>query len=109
MMWFGTDSGLVKYDGRRIQKIAVEGPAAARVLALKLDQNGVLWMGTSEGAARLVNGEVKTIPESQSSSVSAIITPQSGRAVMTTLEGEILECSTTAAGSRLQFHAHSRC
>jgi hypothetical protein len=32
-MWFGTDSGLVKYDGRRIQKIATDGPAAARVLA----------------------------------------------------------------------------
>ena len=33
LMWFGTDSGLVKYDGRRIQKIATDGPAAARVLA----------------------------------------------------------------------------
>src|SRR5262249_20741301 len=26
MMWFGTDSGLVKYDGRRIQRITAEGP-----------------------------------------------------------------------------------
>src|SRR5213594_1321925 len=52
MMWFGTDGGLVKYDGRRIQKIATDGPAAARVLALKINRDGVLWIGTDAGAAR---------------------------------------------------------
>src|SRR5258706_14326059 len=56
MMWFGTDGGLVKYDGRRIQKIATDGPAAARVLPLKLDRECVLWMGADAGASRLIQG-----------------------------------------------------
>src|ERR1700730_6052946 len=40
-MWFGTDSGLAKYDGRRVQKLVAGGPAAARVRALKLDRDGL--------------------------------------------------------------------
>ncbi|HJZ68610.1 MAG TPA: two-component regulator propeller domain-containing protein, partial [Blastocatellia bacterium] len=43
MMWLGTDAGLVKYDGRRVQRIAAEGVASGRILALKLDGEGLLW------------------------------------------------------------------
>jgi signal transduction histidine kinase/ligand-binding sensor domain-containing protein len=99
MMWFGTDGGLVKYDGRRIQKMATDGPAAARVLALKLDRDGVLWMGTDAGAARLINGEIKTIPETRDSTVTAIITPEAGRALMTSEQGEVFDCATARDGS----------
>ncbi|HTF36957.1 MAG TPA: two-component regulator propeller domain-containing protein, partial [Blastocatellia bacterium] len=99
MMWFGTDGGLVKYDGRRIQKIATDGPAAARVLALRLDRDGVLRMGTDAGAARLINGEIKTIPETRDSTVTAIITPEAGRALMTSEQGEIFDCATARDGS----------
>lgn len=99
MMWFGTDGGLVKYDGRRIHKIATNGAAAARVLALKLDRDGVLWMGTDAGAARLINGEIMPIPETQDSAVTAIITPEDGRALMTSEQGEIFDCATARDGS----------
>src|SRR5215471_3488685 len=61
ILWFGTDSGLVKYDGRRIQRIAAEGPALARILSLKFDREGALWLGADHGATRVVNGEVKPI------------------------------------------------
>lgn len=94
MMWFGTDGGLVKYDGRRIQKIATDGPAASRVLSLKLDDRGVLWIGTESGAARLIKGEIKPIPETRDRAVNSIITPESGRALMTTEQGEIIVCET---------------
>ncbi|HSQ20418.1 MAG TPA: two-component regulator propeller domain-containing protein [Blastocatellia bacterium] len=103
-MWFGTDSGLVKYDGRRIQKAAASGPAASRVLALKLDSQGGLWIGTDAGAARLIDGEIRVIPETGGSTVTAIITPESGRALMTTLQGEIFDCSIAGAGS---FKVHT--
>ncbi len=98
-MWFGTDSGLVKYDGRRIQRLATDGPAAARVLALQLDRDGVLWIGTDAGAARVINGEIKPIPETRNSAVTAIITPEAGRALMTTEQGEIFDCATAPDGS----------
>src|SRR5262249_19973739 len=54
VLWFGTDYGLVRYDGRN-----VETPNEAallpsrRILALKLDHHGRLWIGTDAGAARL--------------------------------------------------------
>src|SRR6187549_2758484 len=35
VMWFGTDNGLARFDGRRIQKIALAGSNADRVLSLK--------------------------------------------------------------------------
>src|SRR5215213_10126447 len=37
-MWFGTDGGLAKYDGRRTQAITIEGLTSKRVMALKLDE-----------------------------------------------------------------------
>lgn len=100
-MWFGTDSGLAKYDGRRVQKLAADGPAAARIRALKLDRDGVLWIGSDIGAARLINGEIKPIQETQGSIITAIITPESGRAVMTSEPGEIFDCSTSRDGALL--------
>src|SRR3989442_526318 len=99
VMWFGTDAGLARYDGRRVQRIAADGPAAARVRALRLDGEGVLWIGGDGGAARWINGEVKPIPETQGRTVTAIITPERGRAVMVTEQGEIFDCSTKADGS----------
>jgi signal transduction histidine kinase/ligand-binding sensor domain-containing protein len=102
-MWFGTDGGLAKYDGRRVQKVAADGPAAARVRALKLDHDGVLWVGSDAGAARLIRGEIKPIAETQASVITAIITPEAGRAVMTTEQGEIFDCATARDGS-LSIH-----
>lgn len=100
-MWFGTDSGLAKYDGRRVQKLATDGPAAARVRVLKLDREGILWIGSDAGAARLIDGEIKPIPDTQGSFITAIITPEAGRALMTSRQGEIFDCSTARDGSLL--------
>jgi Two component regulator propeller len=99
IMWFGTDSGLVKYDGRRIQRITAEGTASARILSLKSDGEGVLWLGTDQGAARLISGDVKPITETHGSTVTAIITPDGGGAMMTTDEGEVFSCTTAPDGS----------
>src|SRR5205807_9185341 len=50
LMWFATDGGLAKYDGRRTQAISVEGLESGRVLALKVDDDGALWIGGESGA-----------------------------------------------------------
>ncbi len=99
VMWFGTDSGLARYDGRRIQKIAAEGPAANRVLALRFAPDGVLWIGTDSGAARLIDERFELIPETSGKAVTSIITPAEGRAVMASREGVIFDCSTIADGT----------
>ncbi len=99
VMWFGTDGGLAKYDGRRIQKMVVDALPAGRVLALKLDSDGALWVGTDSGAARLVAGEFKPIAETEGKAVTAIILPERGRAVMVSEQGTIFDCSAKPDGS----------
>src|SRR5205085_4441782 len=46
MMWFGTDAGLARYDGRRIQTLADDGLGGRRVGVLRADSAGALWVGT---------------------------------------------------------------
>lgn len=74
-MWFGTDAGLARYDGRRTQTVAAAGLEARRVLALRFDASGALWIGTDAGAVvRLASGEFRRIPETEGKTVTAIAT-----------------------------------
>src|SRR6478735_1869224 len=44
VMWFGTDNGLARFDGRRVQNFMLgEGDS---VNALKTSPSGELWIGT---------------------------------------------------------------
>jgi signal transduction histidine kinase len=95
-MWFGTDSGLAKYDGRRTEAITIEGLMSKRVLALKLDDDGVLWVGTEDGAGALVGGEFRYLKETAGNTITSIITPERGRAILASLQGIIFDCRTNA-------------
>lgn len=48
VMWFGTDNGLARFDGRRVQKYPF-GKDADQVTALKTSPGGDLWIGTRVG------------------------------------------------------------
>ena len=52
-LWFGTEAGLAKFDGRRTQTINDPALPPGRVLAMETDQDGTLWVGTEAGASRL--------------------------------------------------------
>src|SRR5713101_3924131 len=96
--WFGTDGGLAKYDGRRTQAITAEGLPAGRVLALKADDSGALWIGTDNGATRLWNGKFDPIKETAGKVITAIITPQKDRAIMSSENGQIFVCQVKLEG-----------
>ena len=98
-MWFGTDSGLAKYDGRRTQTMTVEGLMSKRVLALKLDADGSLWVGAESGATRIVNNDARAIPETAGHVIRSIITPERGRAILASEDGTIFDCRAEANGS----------
>ncbi len=49
-MWFGTDNGLARFDGRRIQNYSPGGPGTDRILSLQIHESGRLWIGTRSGA-----------------------------------------------------------
>ncbi len=99
-MWFGTDGGLAKYDGRRTQAIVGGDFTRERVLALKFDAEGVLWIGTEDGATRLVGGaEFRPVKETEGRAVTAILTPERGRAVLASEQGLIFDCRVQTDGS----------
>ena len=75
IMWFATDSGLAKFDGRRVQSVAPEYFSNKRVLSLKTGQtDGALWIGTEKGAFRLLNDKFSIIPETADFTINSIKT-----------------------------------
>ncbi|MDX6709950.1 MAG: hypothetical protein QOH96_966, partial [Blastocatellia bacterium] len=97
-MWFGTDAGLARYDGRRTQAVTAESLPGGKVLALKYDEAGVLWIGTEVGAVRLVGTSFQPVPDTAGKTVTAILIPSKDRAILATAEGLIFECQTKSNG-----------
>ena len=77
-MWFGTEAGLAKFDGRRTQTMTINGLPAGRVPALQSDSSGALWVGTETGAARMLWGRFDVVRETAGQAVTAIIAPEAG-------------------------------
>ena len=99
VLWFGTDSGLAKYDGRRTQTVAVEGLSAGRVLALGFDAGeGALWVGTEGGAGVLREGVWRAVEETKGKPVTSIMIEGGGRALLATAAGQVFECAIETAG-----------
>jgi signal transduction histidine kinase/ligand-binding sensor domain-containing protein len=90
--WFATDGGLARYDGRRTNAINAEGLPPGRVLTLKADGSGALWIGTENGAAHMANSKFETITETAGKVITTIITPQPGHAIMASETGQIFDC-----------------
>ena len=73
MMWFGTDSGLARFDGRTIQAMPLGDAGSARVLALETGEDGTLWIGTEKGAFLYRAGNFTPVGESSALKVTAIL------------------------------------
>ncbi|HKP47614.1 MAG TPA: two-component regulator propeller domain-containing protein, partial [Pyrinomonadaceae bacterium] len=95
MMWFGTEAGLARFDGRRTQTINDPQMPTGRVLSLLTDSSGTLWVGTDNGAARIVYGQVQAVKDVQGQTINAIIEPENGRVLMATEQGLVYEARIT--------------
>jgi signal transduction histidine kinase/ligand-binding sensor domain-containing protein len=108
VMWFGTDAGLARYDGRRTQTVAEGGLAGKRVHALRFDDDGALWIGTETGAVvrSASSGEYRRISETEGKAITAI-TPapnvargdDGSRVLMTSNAHAIFDCRLRADAS----------
>ncbi|HEX8285656.1 MAG TPA: two-component regulator propeller domain-containing protein [Pyrinomonadaceae bacterium] len=100
-MWFGTDAGLARYDGRRVQSVTAEGLSGPRVRALAADGAGALWVGGDGGAfVRAAGSEVfKRVEETRGKSVMAVHAPAAGRALLATSDGLVFDCRLGPEGS----------
>src|SRR5262245_44369463 len=92
----GTNAGLAKYDGRRVQK--VPSLLSKTILDVKFDQSGVAWIATSSGAARLVRDEAEIIRETDGDSIRAIGIA-ADRVVLLGERSPVYDCKVEAAGS----------
>ncbi len=90
-MWFGTEAGLAKFDGRRTQTINDQSLPAGRILALQTDQDGTLWIGGETGAAWFDGRDFVKVNETANQSVSSIAIAEKGVAVMATEQGHVFE------------------
>ena len=93
-MWFGTDAGLARYDGRRIQTITDAGLSTRRITVLRADASGALWVGTNDGAYLRGPGGLSfwLLPETSGRQVNAINTPAPDRTLLATGEGLLYDC-----------------
>ena len=88
-LWFGTDNGLVRYDGRRTQAVGSSGDKSGalpsqRIRALFRDSAGGLWIGTDQGAARWVQDKLQLLPATNGHPVTGFAeNPQHEMAVVT--------------------------
>jgi signal transduction histidine kinase/ligand-binding sensor domain-containing protein len=79
IMWFATDSGLAKFDGRRVQSVSPENFSNKRILALKTDRNGALWIGTEKGAFRYSENSFLPIPQTDDIAINSIVVSNENR------------------------------
>lgn len=95
-MWFGTDNGLARFDGRRIQNFSLGEADTNRVLALKTSGTGELWVGTRAGAFVYSGNRFRPVGGTEKLGVTAIVL---GREVfLGTDTGLVLRVTTNANG-----------
>ena len=75
-MWFGTDNGLARFDGRRVQNFSFGSADANRVTALKTDTTGQLWVATAKGAFVYSENGFQAVDGTQGVGVTAILSGQ---------------------------------
>jgi ligand-binding sensor domain-containing protein len=93
ILWFGTDNGLARYDGRNI--VAAPGAAtlpSQHILVLQLDARGDLWIGTDNGAARWRNERFEVLAETRGHAVTRIDTSEQGAVMLATAQGPVFYC-----------------
>ncbi len=94
LMWFGTDNGLVRYDGRNVETLPGEAALPSRrVLTLKLDAHGGVWIGTDAGAARWHDERVEVLEETRGRAVNSISLSAQNEILLVTQGGEIFRYS----------------
>jgi signal transduction histidine kinase len=100
-MWFGTDAGLARYDGRRTQTVTGEGLAGRKIYVLRAGAGGTLWVGTDDGAFVRAGGDepFRLVGETKGQRVTAVAVPEEGRALLATFEGRVFECRRGWGGS----------
>lgn len=91
VLWFGTDNGLTKFDGKRVQTVSVENAETQKILALETSADGKLWIGTEKGAFIFDGSNFRAINETKNVAVTSVFI--SDKIYLATNEGLIFAVS----------------
>jgi signal transduction histidine kinase/ligand-binding sensor domain-containing protein len=87
VFWFGTENGLARFDGRRVQRIALDG--VTQILSLATAPDGTLWIGTNNGVFFGRNDKFNFVSPTQGKQINAISVGEKNLVASQT--GELLE------------------
>lgn len=73
LIWFGTDNGLARFDGRRVQTFSLGGADANRITALRTAATGQLWIATRAGAFVYADDRFQPIEGTEGVGITAIL------------------------------------
>ncbi|MEP6848830.1 MAG: two-component regulator propeller domain-containing protein [Acidobacteriota bacterium] len=97
VLWFGTDNGLARFDGRRIQTFTFGSADSNRVQVLRNSPAGQFLVGTQKGAFVFADNQFQPIAGTENRGITAIQT--SGEILLGTDSGLILSVAADDAGS----------
>lgn len=92
LLWFGTERGLARFDGRRVQTVSAQNLSSLKILALKIAADGALWIGTENGAFVMKGEEISAIKETSASAINSIIF-RSEEAYLSSEKGAVYRCT----------------
>ncbi len=97
ILWFGTDAGLVRYDGLRLERAPL-GRTPVAVRALAVGPEGTLWAGTDAGAFVRLSEVFTPVPETADHPINAILADADG-VVLASEQGAVFTCTLGADGA----------
>lgn len=96
VMWFGTDGGLARFDGRRIETVVLPG-GGPKILALETSGDGTLWIGAEKGAFIFRDSKFTRVENLVDSTVNAILPGEP--VIFATADYELFRASATGNGT----------
>ncbi len=94
-IWFATDNGLAKFDGKRVQTNLSSDLSSVKVLSLKLASDGSLWIATEKGAFFYKDNFFQPIPETSDYTINSIFVDED-LVYLTSSKGSVFICETKA-------------
>lgn len=93
LLWFGTERGLARFDGRRVQTVSAQNLSSLKILVLKLAGDGTLWIGTENGAFLMKGDDVSAIKETSASAINSIVF-RNEETYLSSEKGAVYRCSS---------------
>jgi signal transduction histidine kinase/ligand-binding sensor domain-containing protein len=93
IFWFGTENGLAKFDGRRVQTIPLE--QVTQVLSLSVGNDNTLFVGTNNGVFRLINDKFAVIEATRGKQINSIFSAE--KTYFAANNGEVFELENDSA------------